>query len=552
MIENLRKYTGLTMVILVILFISFLFLDSSSIRNVGGHAVIKVADRTYNDKEFKTLGSGAYELVTALGSSGNYELFQFRMTLASGAASEEEMPEKFFVGRMILRQAKQEFGVYPGEDEITAYLKSLRAFTGPDGSFNQDAYRNFVEKYIGRLGLTEGDVRDLASDVLASKKINAIIGSGLAVDRAAIAKTMALENQQITGEVARLELSPFEEKIEPKEEEIKAYWENIQDAFKTEPLRKFTYILVAPAAAAETAEADAPETIADAAATDEAKKAAEKAKEAEKAKRAAALAEERRKKQLEVDTLVDDFLYKLEEQKGAGFEELAKANNWEVKTTELFAENTPPKDLDINLRSSSAGGKAVNELFQIQETSDPFSKISEAIAVGENQWLVARLDAEEKSRAKTYEEARAEARAQYIAEKATEAMKAAANEAITKIKTSMAAGKSFIEAAKEAGVPETKEFTAITSTYRPDGATEPQNLFEAARSVEPGSIADVIVESDRAFILHVAKREVVKQATPATLDSEVNQSTTQNEMVAFMSWMSDRVEAAKVEQLYKR
>ncbi len=189
----------------------------------------------------------------------------------------------------------------------------------------------------------------------------------------------------------------------------------------------------------------------------------------------------------------------------------------------------------------------------IHETSDAFSKFSEAIAIGENQWLVARLDGEEVSRPKTYEEARAEARAQYISEKAAEALKTAANEAVTKIKTLMTAGKSFADAAKEAGIAETKAFTSIASTYRPDGATEPQNLFEASRNVDPGSIADVIMESDRAFILYVAKREVVRDdIAAAKVDAEIKARTNENETYAFVSWISARVEAAKVELLYKR
>ncbi|MEO8614711.1 MAG: SurA N-terminal domain-containing protein [Luteolibacter sp.] len=557
MIENIRKYTGLMMVILVILFVSFLFLDSRSVRSgmAGGHAVIKIADRTYSDKEYKTFGSGTFELTSGLAQSGDFGLYQFLMGMSTGATSKEDAGEKFFVGRMILRQAKEEFGVYPGDDEISAYLKSLRAFADKDGKFSQDTYRNYIEKYIGRLGLTENDLRELASDVLASKKINAIVGSGLSVDRDAVAKNLALENQKITGELARMELSPFEEKIQPSEEEIKKYWETIQDAFTTAPLRKFTYVLVSPVLPAESADnkADAPESLADATASDEVKKAAKAKKDEEKAKRATALAEERRKKQLETDTLVDDFLFKLEEQKGAGFEELAKANQWEVKTTELFAQATPPKEIDVNVRASSRGGKAVDELFKVQVTSDPFSKISEAIAIGENQWLVARMDGEEKSRPKTYEEARAEARAQYISEKGAEAMKTAATEAVTKIKASIASGKTFSEAAKEAGITEIKPFTEIISTSRPDGATEPQNLFASARNIDPGSVADIITESERTFILYVAKREVVKEANAATrLDSEVKARTNENETIAFTSWMNDRIEAAKVEQLYKQ
>ena len=132
-------------------------------------------------------------------------------------------------------------------------------------------------------------------------------------------------------------------------------------------------------------------------------------------------------------------------------------------------------------------------------------------------------------------------------------MKTAANEAVTKIKTLLAAGKTFAEAAKEAGIPDVKAFTAITSTYRPDEATEPKNLFEAARNMDPGSIAEVIIESDRAFILYVAKREVVKSAdSEAKIDADIKSRTTENETYAFAAWIADRIENAKVEQLYKR
>ncbi len=555
MIENLRKYTGLMIVVFVIIFISFFFLDTSSVQNMqSGQAVLKIAGRTYSDKEFNNLGQSSMKLAYGLAGGGDFDMYLFVMGLSGkGAASETEAAEKFFTGRMILRQAKEEFGVYPGDEEISAYLRSLRVFAGPDQKFNAETYHNFIEKGMGRLGMTEKDLRELASDVLAFKKINAIIGSGLTSNRDAVAKTSALDDQQITGEVAKLELAPFKEKIQPTEDEIKTYWEGISDAFTTAPRRKFTYIVPTPVAVAEPKVEEEKESIVDAVASDEVKKAAAKKKEEEQAKRTADLAEARRKNQLELGSKVDDFLSRLEEQKGTGFEELAKEYQWEIKTSEFFARASAPEDLDLDLRASSRGGKAVDQLFQMQETSDPFSKISEAIAVGENQWIVARLDGEEKSRVKTYEEAREEARAQYISEKAEEAMKTAANEAVTKIKTLLGSGKSFAEAAKEAGIPETKTFTAINNIYQPDGTSEPRNLFEASRNVDPGTIAEIITEKERAFILLVTKREILKaEDAAARLDDAVSQNTRKNELNAFSSWIEERTEAAKVEQLYKQ
>lgn len=555
MIENIRKYSGVIMITLVVSALAFILGDynrSSQAFN-GGQPMLRIDGRTYNDKEFRTLGQGGYELVSGLAQSGDFSLYQFLMPMTAGATSKDDVAENFFVSRMLLRQAKDDFGVYPGEQEISDYLKNSRVFMDENETFSAEKFNNFVEHYMGRLGMTEKDLRELVSDVLAARKINEIVGAGLASDRDAAARNLALQSQRITGEVAKLELAPFEAKLDPKEDEIRTYWENVRDAFKTEPKRKFTYIIATPEAPAEVKDEPAPEPPVDPAASEEEKKAAAKKKEEEQSKRAAEAANARRARQLETDQKVDDFLFRLEEQKGAGFEELAKEYKWEVKTTELFARTAAPKELDVNLRSSSRGGKAVDNLFQITETSDAFSKISEAIAIGENQWIVARLDAEEKSRDKTYEEARTEARAQYISEKAADALKTAANEAVTKINEALKAGKSFAEAAKEAGIETTRAFTSITSAYRPDGADEPGNLFEAARNIDPGTVAEPIIESDRAFILFVAKREVVKDdIAAAKIETEIKSRNRENENMAFMSWISARTDAAKVEQLYKQ
>lgn len=550
MIENIRKYRGLIIFALVLVAVALVIGMQSDIlgKSSGQRDLFRISGRSYSDLEFQRLGEGGYQLASSLGQSGDFDFLQYAMAMTTNPYA-PDASQKFFVGRIVLRDTIAEFGVYPGEEEISAYIRKMRFFAGTDQQFSEEKFRSF-EKSIGHLGLTETDLRELVSDLLSFKKINSIIGSGLTVNRDVTARALALTNQEISGALARLDLDPFEAKIEPTEDEIKAYWENIKDQFTTAPLRKFSYLIVTPDLPKEDAENkdSKPDSIVEAAATDEAKKKME----AEKAKKAADLAETRRKKQLESDAAVDQFSVDLEDSKGKGFEELAKANNWEIKTTELFAQKSPPKEIDVNLRASSRGGRAVDELFRIEPTSDPLSSYSQPIAIGENQWLIGRLDGKEDSRTKTYEEARFEARDQYIQEKAAEAMKKAATEALEKIKASVTAGKSFADAAKEAGINESKEFSKVSSTYRADASAEPANLFEATRNVDPGSFADIITEKDRTFIVHVAKREVVKEENAAArLDSEVKSQATRNEMAAFTGWIASRTEAAKVEELFK-
>ena len=552
MIENIRKYRGLIIFALVLVVIALVFGFKEDLFNSGGggRPMYKIAGRTYDDNEYRNLGSNSLQLTMALMQSGNMEVFPFLRAM-TGTSFED--PEKFFIGRMILRDAKKELGVYPDQQEVFDHIKGMRMFADKDGKFNPEAYTNFVDRYLGQIGLSEVDLQDLVSDMLASSKISGIIGSGLSANRDVAAKDLALSQQQIDGEIARLDIDPYQDKIQPTDEEIKTYWESIQDQFKTEPLRKFSYLIATPNMPvdpeADAEKKDEKESLADAAATDEAKKK----KEAEKAKKAAEFADAKRKKQLEIDEQMDEFATKLEDQQGEGFEDLAKEFKLEVKTTELFPQSKPPTELDVKLRASSRGGNAVDELFRINITTDPLSKLSQPIAIGENQWLIARLDGEEKSRNKTWEEAKDEARAQYISEKGAEALKKATQEAYDKIKAALAAGKSFADAAKEAGINETKAFTKITASSTPDTASEPRTLFANTKSVDPGSLAEIVTEADRSFILFVSKREVVKQENAeAMVDGQVKQAATMNESNAYSGWIAAKIEEAKVVQLYRQ
>ena len=276
--------------------------------------------------------------------------------------------------------------------------------------------------------------------------------------------------------------------------------------------------------------------------------------EKEKAAREAKIAEARRKVQLETGAKADDFLYELESQKDLNFEELAEKNKWELKTTELFALADAPAELKAALRSTSNPGTAADELFRMIATSDPLSEISPAIAIGEDEWLIARLEETEEVRVQTYEEARADARARHIAEEATKALKTATEEAVEKIKTALAGGKTFADAAKEAGITtETVSLPEVTAGYQGDTNKVPSNLFDAAKYTDPGALTQPVIESDRAFIIHVAKREIVKQENAATaLEADFQRAQDAVRISAFNSWLAAKTETAGVETLYNK
>lgn len=543
MIENLRKYTGLIVVLFVLVIIGFIFMDTSTFRaSSGGAPVIKIAGKSYSDKEYHKLGSASYEVTRAL-MEKDIQFYFFLLSLSGNAQSQDQAIENFFANRIILRSAKEEFGIYPADKEIDTFISQLRAFAGQDGEFSQEIYGNFVKKGIGHLGLTENDIRELATDLIIHDELMKILGTGLMGDRDMLAKSIALKNQTISLNLARIDLDPIEAKIDPTEDEIKAYWETIQDAFKTQEKRKFTYFVAKPEIPAEPAEI-AP--LAEGA-TDEMK--AEHAKQV--AEREASIIESLRVAQNDISDKVDEFLYKLETQDKLSFEKLAADEKWELISSDFFTPNDAPEALKATLRSARTQGTAVDILFQMKITSDPFSRISSAISVGENDFIIAHLDEIEESRTQTFEEARDEARARLISDKASAALKEAAEKATESIKTSLAEGKTFSEAAKAAGIEnEVVPLLKVDNAYQPQPALAPANLFSAAQYTKPGELTKPVIESDRAFVIHVESSEVVKdEKANENINSSLEQATENNRYAAFSSWLNSRNEAAGIERL---
>lgn len=543
MIENIRKFR-----IIIILGLSLVALglvlgikDDLFRGGAGGQGVLRINGRTYYEKEFQLLGTGAQELVMGLAGAGDFGLFMYAQALAGDQTDRQANAERFFTNRILLRKAAQELGIQPSDDAIATHIRSMRAFADGDKGFSEQNYRNFIERSIGRLGMTENDFRALIADYLAFERIREITGPGLTENRDATRHQTALESQQISGELASLNIDAFEQSVQPTEEQLKEYWETMKDSFTTEEKRKFSYVIVTPQMPAPEEEKPLP---------DNASEEDKKKREEEKSKKAAALAQAKREKQIETDRLVDDFSYQLEEQNGSGFEELVRKFGWETRTADLFPKSQPPKALDVALRASSRGGRLAEELFRISMTDDPLSRISPPIAIGENEWILARLDEVEKAREKTFEEAKDEARLNLVKEKAAEAMKQKAKESVESIRKALADGKSFAEAAKAAGLSGVKTVEKINPGHQPaDG--EPRTLFEAGRFVTPGELADVIEEEDRVFILLITKREVVKEADPvAALDGQVKNSAIRNQYVTFNDWLSARADMAKIERLY--
>ncbi len=581
MIENIRKYNILIIIGLVVIAAGLVItMQTGGGRGLGGNPYIKVGARTYTDNEYRQLGVDGLQIARTFSqsdlsqamrmagydqqltrlilNSGPFPTYQFIDSLAPRGmflADSEDKTEQFFINRMIVRGAKAEFGIHPSDEQINDFIRNLPTFMGAKGEFDQEIYARYIEKGLGRLGMGERDLRELISDIIATRHLRAIVSSGLSTHPNAIAAQNALDMQKISGSAARLELAPFKETIKPTDEELKTYWELIQDAFKTEEQRRFSYILVAPEKVDEQAatEEDNKPSLAEAAMTDEQKAAAAKEKAEKEAARAVEIAEAKRKAQNKINAAFDEFIIELENKKGANFEELAATEDyqWEVVDSGLFTRTNPPEELDLTVRNNSGGGNVADQLFRMITTTDPLSKFSQPMPVGENQWLVARLDETIAARVKTFEEAKEQIREQYIEEHSTKALEKAMKEAAEKIASSLSEGKSFTEAANAAGI---KEIEPFEDTETNQGAPKPFlpfNLSQLARTIEPGKISEPVLQSDRVYLIHVSKREIIEGTNDeGMLVSQANIAMSNNAAAAFADWLKHQNESANIERFY--
>lgn len=506
MIDNLRKYTGLIVVVLVLLFLGLVFFAKNANSNQGhqtGEPVIQIDGKTFLDSEYQRLGPNSMRLAAQLRLYGMFE------QLGGGYFNPD--PDLFFANRIILRDAAEEFGIYPSDAAISTFLRERSAFTSQDGTFQTELFANFISS-IGRLGMTEADVRALVADQLALEQLSPLVGGGLLADLHATGRLYDSDRQLLTVSTATLQAEPFRASLQPTDDDLRAFWQKSKASYLTEPAIKVTYFLVGQPGSPEKKPEEAKE-----AKPDPAKQAADRA-----------LSEQ-----------VDNFIVELDKTRGSGFEESAKKNGWEIKTTDFFTRSNIPADLALEMRGH-AGETAADRLFAMSPGSDPLTAFSDALPVGERQWLVARIDQSQPAREMTYDEAKDKVRARFIDTEANKLVLEKAKQVQAELAKALANKTALAEAAKPLNL-EFKSFGPFARNQPPTGAPASDRLFEVAQDLAPGTLADPVDLGGQVVLVFVEARQAERLPNAeAQLNATAGRLTNLHERAAFQGWLTQR------------
>ena len=547
MIEHLRKYTGMIIFVIALLFVGLAFFgDQASFGSASPtNPVVLTVDGTgYTHSNFRKMT----EAPAVVAYTREYQmaalqlgLWSFVGELSGSGIDPEQTQRRFFINRLNIQEAAKEFGIHPSEKEVDERVK--RAFSDATGSFRQDTYDSLL-KNLHPYGMQEKDLIELVRDVLTFEKLKEVLAGGLAGSRQQVEESIAASHQQVTIQLARTALSTFQEQIKPTDEELNTAWTTLKDRYKVERKIKVTYLLAKPQYPERKTEPPKLPT----AVTEEQKKAEEKAEQEKKAKEDEEYASAKKKVDNEVYEKVSTVLAAIENSEaGVDFEKAVAEQGLQLVTTDFFQRSAMPPELSMSTVESRPKPVGDYLLHLVESKAGSLAHFTEALQLEGNAYLIARLDASEPERVKTFEEAKEEVRTDYIKEKANEALKKDADDKAAKIREGLKAGKSFADVAKEVGL-EPKSHGPFKENDKLEGEADVSTLFQTAATVDPGTLADPVVKPDGAIFIFVEKRELVKDPTRENVVNQTVQGkASELKQLAFQAWLDERLAATRVE-----
>lgn len=529
MLENIRKYTGLFIVVLVLIFVGLVFLQDNSGGGGGpgsGPVVVKTDDKTYSAKELdkaeQEIRLGQRILQTSL-QSGSFDTYgdisRFLGTLEGGGNSESL--KRYLVHRTNFEKAKKDFGLVPSKDDIDLYQRE-KIFTTREGIFDDEAYQKFTDKGLKGLGMTINNLNDFVGDIIAFNEFSDILGASVVANETATQENFIAQSQQFTLSTLSLDLETYKKEINPTDEEIKTYWEENQGRYLTEAKRKLTYFTASPnfdKALADKKEEEAKKEKTAAEEAADAEKTPEEIAADDKSKNEAVVLTpaERKRASDELGLVIEENIWVVLQQqiedgaKTANLEPLAEEFGYELKTTELL----PLSELPAEIRGAVRGTQTTveQELADASLTSgNVMDSLSEILGIGTENWLLYRIDEAVEPTEKTFEEAKEEAKNGLVQQKAEEALKEAIEAAREAVASAIAAGKPLNEAAEAQKLKLTEHLGMDASTPLPSEPNQ-QDVFRLASQTKTGelSTAEVIEPlRNRALFVFVKEREFVE------------------------------------------
>ncbi|SMX50582.1 peptidyl-prolyl cis-trans isomerase [Maliponia aquimaris] len=134
-------------------------------------------------------------------------------------------------------------GISVGDDRLARDLLEIRAFQGPDGSFNREAYRMALEN----AGMSEREFEEKMRDEGASTLLQGAVIAGVRLPDAYVNTLLGYSGERRAFTWAEVSETALEMGLPaPTEEELRAHYDANIDRFTRPETRRITYVWLTP------------------------------------------------------------------------------------------------------------------------------------------------------------------------------------------------------------------------------------------------------------------------------------------------------------------
>lgn len=495
-IRKNQQFLMLVIAILTIVAFIWLYNPTDKFRKFGTNDVVSIYGKVIQQAEIDREARG-YGLALGLG------LADFVKDLGGMGADEQASFSDFILNLFIVRHEAPLLGVHPSDEEVAGVIKGLVPFQ-TDGVFDPAKYASFLQEQLAPRGFTERQLEEIVRDSIKVSQLRRIITSPVAVGESQI-RDAARIYQPVTAQILRFDRDSLSKEAAVTQQEVAAFYERNKQGLVSREARDISYVVMELPAAQQKLEGKERAGVL--------QRLADQVDQAGKSIRA-------------------------EIQKGADFAKAAVKHSLQPKKVAGVERDGIQKGKDSGLPAA-----VVAAAFRLQKTGE----LSEIIQDGNSFYIVT---VEGVAPAHQLELAEVSDRIMRLLkeEKAAKALADSAGKSIDQIRAAMAAGRSFADAVKQAGV-KTRQITAVTPSDAKAGQ-ELQSFAASTLSLKEGELGPLQGAPWGAFAAYLEKRAPLTDAQWKEHQATLSKSLLSNEReLLFFEWLRASRGAAQIKML---
>lgn len=242
MLTVFRRHQQVLMLIIAILtIVAFVWLyNRTNLNQVGSNDVLSIHGKVIQRAEVDRLARG-YQLAIALG------LTDFVKDLGGMGADEEKSLSEFIVNLLVVQKQAFDLGIHPPDEAVAAVIRTLPPLQ-TDGNFDPAKYASFIQEQLAPRGYTERQMEEMIRDSLKVAELRRVITSPVAVGEAQVREAARIY-QPVSAEALRFERDAFLKGIQIAPEEVATFYSSNKEGLKSRESRVISYaVLDLPAA----------------------------------------------------------------------------------------------------------------------------------------------------------------------------------------------------------------------------------------------------------------------------------------------------------------